>query len=415
MVLLAKGGAAAFHEFGDAAHRAGLITKSEVIAPMRELDDKITELRASIERLGTELIANFAGPALKSAMESFLGYLKLIAYWADLLDEAVKTLNFQPILDAFTPGTLQNVRTRLAIGGSPISPTRTAQDIPAGMTAGAVKKGAAGGGPGPVDLGGASKTETAYQRETEAIQDKIAAMQTERATLGLAAGPTAEFQARQELIAAATEKGATLTALQTAEINKLAQAAGIAATALESAKAKLDAMNEAQKAFASEMSGAFEGLIVDGKTLNETFADILDNLARMLIQAAIAGTGPLAGLLGTAAAPGTGGAGGLAGILAGAMAGGGSISRGRAYLVGEKGPEIIVPKVAGQVISNDKLRAAGGAGGGVVLNMPVNISAPGADPAQLMRVAAELSALRADVPRQVRAGFATIQGRRQRV
>lgn len=55
-------------------------------------------------------------------------------------------------------------------------------------------------------------------------------------------------------------------------------------------------------------------------------------------------------------------------IFGGARAEGGPVMGGRAYLVGERGPEIVVPGMSGTVIPNHALRAGGRGGGGTVQN-----------------------------------------------
>ena len=59
----------------------------------------------------------------------------------------------------------------------------------------------------------------------------------------------------------------------------------------------------------------------------------------------------------------------LKGLGGGARASGGPVYTGRPYLVGEKGPEVIVPNGAGTVLPNGTRMAAGG--GGVTLNVNV--------------------------------------------
>ena len=56
------------------------------------------------------------------------------------------------------------------------------------------------------------------------------------------------------------------------------------------------------------------------------------------------------------------------------LANGGRASAGRSYLVGERGPEIFTPKSSGTVIPNNQI---GGAGGGIVNNINVNVEAGG--------------------------------------
>lgn len=68
--------------------------------------------------------------------------------------------------------------------------------------------------------------------------------------------------------------------------------------------------------------------------------------------------------------------GGLFGVFAGGKAGGGSVSAGTPYLVGEKGPELFIPSVGGTIIPN------GTAGQQIIYN----IDARGADPTVEFRI-----------------------------
>lgn len=86
---------------------------------------------------------------------------------------------------------------------------------------------------------------------------------------------------------------------------------------------------------------------------------IAEALAKAALQAALFGEGPMAG-------QGAGGGllGGILGSLfkgfGGARALGGPVSANTPYLVGERGPEIIVPRSAGQVIPNNRIGGGGG-------------------------------------------------------
>ncbi len=46
------------------------------------------------------------------------------------------------------------------------------------------------------------------------------------------------------------------------------------------------------------------------------------------------------------------------------FAGGGNVSRGGAYVVGEKGPELFVPSMGGRIVPNGAAQASAWAGGG---------------------------------------------------
>ena len=77
--------------------------------------------------------------------------------------------------------------------------------------------------------------------------------------------------------------------------------------------------------------------------------------------------------------------------LSGARANGGPVGGGRAYLVGERGPEIFVPGATGQITSNENLNKAlgsGGSGNSVVINQTNNFDGNGADNEKLARMVA---------------------------
>lgn len=102
--------------------------------------------------------------------------------------------------------------------------------------------------------------------------------------------------------------------------------------------------------------------------LGKTALSVLDQIAAEAVRGGITA---LVG--GGASASGLGGL--LAGLLNGApgRATGGPVSPGRAYLVGERGPELFVPTAAGAV------RAAAGSDGGRTINVAISIRAGAGD------------------------------------
>lgn len=77
--------------------------------------------------------------------------------------------------------------------------------------------------------------------------------------------------------------------------------------------------------------------------------------------------------------------------LSGARANGGPVGGGRAYLVGERGPEIFVPGASGQITSNENLNKAlgsSGSGNSVIINQTINFDGNGADDEKLARMVA---------------------------
>ncbi len=112
------------------------------------------------------------------------------------------------------------------------------------------------------------------------------------------------------------------------------------------------------KSIASGVSDNLTAAIMQTKTLGEAAKSILNDLSSSLIKL---GVNTLLSKI-----PGFGG---LPSLLP--RANGGPVKKGGNFLVGEKGPELFVPKRSGTIIPNDKL-----AGGGST-NISVNVDASG--------------------------------------
>ena len=128
----------------------------------------------------------------------------------------------------------------------------------------------------------------------------------------------------------------------------------------EEAKKLNDAFKKIGEDIAVGISDALVDAINGTRTLGEAARSIINNLANDLLRLGINTLLKSTGI-------------GLFANLPG-LANGGPASAGRSYLVGEKGPEIFTPKRSGTVISNNQI---GGAGGGIVNNINVNVSAEG--------------------------------------
>lgn len=112
-----------------------------------------------------------------------------------------------------------------------------------------------------------------------------------------------------------------------------------------------------QQQFMTDMQDQLKNGLLDAIVAGESFADVLSNIAqqfaRAALEAALFNSGPMA----------SGGGGGLLGGVIGSLfggfrAGGGSVSSGRAYVVGENGPELMVPGVSGTVLNQSQIQRA---------------------------------------------------------
>lgn len=149
--------------------------------------------------------------------------------------------------------------------------------------------------------------------------------------------------------------GSTMTYAQA--IAALGDAAKAKVIADQQQAEALDAVAERQQFMAQVQDDLKNGLldsIVAGESFSDVLANVADMLAKAALQAALFNEGPFA----------SGGGGsflgalfktGIGSIFGGARAMGGPVNANTPYLVGERGPEIIVPRSAGQVIPNHNL------------------------------------------------------------
>lgn len=157
-------------------------------------------------------------------------------------------------------------------------------------------------------------------------------------------------------------------------------------TAIDDFNDKLRESQDFARDFAATFEGAFETALLDGR-LGDALTGLLDDLATMIIRLTV--IKPLAESI----ASSLGGGGGLGGLLSGivtsvfggARANGGPVTGGRAYLVGERGPELFVPKVSGAIAPNSSLGSS----------VTVNIDARGAGDPAAVRLAARQAVLEA--------------------
>lgn len=111
---------------------------------------------------------------------------------------------------------------------------------------------------------------------------------------------------------------------------------------------------------ASTVSNAFMGLIDGSKKVKDVLKDLLSQVSSMLLNQGIKT------LLGGLGGGGLGGIGSFIGKLFGFKANGGPVRANKPYIVGERGPELMVPGSSGSVVSNAEL-AKGERGGQAIV------------------------------------------------
>jgi hypothetical protein len=133
----------------------------------------------------------------------------------------------------------------------------------------------------------------------------------------------------------------------------------------------MDGLRDSAKGFLDDLRegvGVWDAL----KSAADNFADVLFELAaRKIIEQLFGQQGQSGG-----GSSGDAIGGFLGAIFGGARAGGGDVMSGRAYLVGEQGPEMFVPRTSGTVVPSNETRRAMGGGNSVSQYNQFSFAAP---------------------------------------
>ena len=153
-----------------------------------------------------------------------------------------------------------------------------------------------------------------------------------------------------------------------------ADASGLEAP-LKQAENRMDAFSK--KSSDSLKKGLLESL-KEGKAELSNFSDLMGELAGQFAGNALGGLLP-GESSGIASAIGST----VSGLFG--KAGGGTVSPHRPTLIGERGPEVFVPKVAGSVVPNHRIGMPGGSGVTVNNNFSISAGVAGTVKSELMR------------------------------
>ena len=235
------------------------------------------------------------------------------------------------------------------------------------------------------------KMEGKWARWEETVRKRIAALKEERAIIGLGTAEKERSNLTLEFESFLRKNNIQLTKEERAERMKLIETAYQEAKATEQLKMAWASFWEGMDIFKNAISSAFDKLMDGTFKLKDALRDLVKQFAKMAINKAFLS------IFGSSTQPGAFNFASLFG-LGGGKSGGGDVNTGMVYPVGENGPELFAPRVPGQIISNQSVKAmSNGNGGGP---MVVNINAPGADAAALARVQAEVRTLDATLERR---------------
>lgn len=264
---------------------------------------------------------------------------------------------------------------RIGAGLSRPKPVSLKQ-FPVAGDAGGGKKGGGGGGSATLDQ---------YQREIEQIQKRTAALVQEATLVGQSAFAADKARVAFELLEAAKQAGIETTPQLTAEVDRLSTAYAQANETLRATQEAQQTLNDLAQFTGDILSGFFSDIVSGGENAEKALMRLVKSLADAALQAALLGQGPLASLFGLKGANGA--VGGLLGaIFGGFRASGGPVSAGRPYIVGENGPELMVPGRSGMVVPNDVVRAAASSPSGGTTVVVNQTFAPGVSSRDLANI-----------------------------
>jgi len=172
-------------------------------------------------------------------------------------------------------------------------------------------KAAKGGGGG----GGSKEKLDAYEKELIAIEKRTKALQLDAEMEGKSTFEKERAKAVLDLETAAKKANIVVTDEMRAAIERAAVGYANAKVKVEEVKKAIDGVNDASKFFGDAITDSLEDLIINGGKAEDVMKSLVKQLAKAALQAALMGSGPLAGVFGTAATGG--GAGGLFGLAAG--------------------------------------------------------------------------------------------------
>lgn len=140
----------------------------------------------------------------------------------------------------------------------------------------------------------------------------------------------------------------------------------------EQLQAKTDKVSDSARELGLTFSSAFEDAVVGGKRLQDVLAGVAQDLARMALRKGV--TEPALNWLTSNGGTLLSSAGSwLTRMFGGFFADGGSPPVGKVSIVGERGPELFVPKSAGTIIPNHMLGGSG-VSNSVAVNVTINQS-----------------------------------------
>tara|TARA_R110002073_G_scaffold68128_3_gene169219 strand:+ start:9420 stop:11414 length:1995 start_codon:yes stop_codon:yes gene_type:complete len=232
----------------------------------------------------------------------------------------------------------------------------------------------------PKERPGNSESIVAYHDAIDQIEALTQASKVEADQLGKTGAAIARQNAELEIYTELNKQGREVTDSQRKAINEVLDAYEAQAAATERTIAEFEKLDAIADQFAEDFGAIFIDSLGRGEDAIGALVNTFKNaLLKMAVDAAIInplkslfspkGGNLLGSIFGSVGSLFSGGGSSISSQtrgLGGAYADGGNPPVGKISMVGERGPELFIPKQSGTIIPNHKL---GGSGGGVVINV----------------------------------------------
>ncbi|WP_029042563.1 phage tail tape measure protein [Cucumibacter marinus] len=396
MVEVLKGGADELARTAQKARELGIVVDNELIARAEDLNDEFTTATKVMDIQFKQTLIDLAPILIESAK------------WAGNLARAIRDISdaMQSLegpgagrggnqslyehLRATDPKAWNQLRSD--IQGAFYDVPRT--DFYEGFNFGPdgnilVDRGGSSGGSGGGSSGSRNDAAAKAIKEAEAVQQLIDGLEFELSLIGRT---DTEKRVMNELRAA----GAAATDKEREQIVELVQAIKLENTEIERMK---DLMQEAEGMAQSFASSLVDDLL-SGATATEALSNAFRNLASQLLK--MATNQLISSMFDSFGLPGAGQSGFTFG---GARAEGGPVSSGRAYLVGERGPELFMPRQSGAIVPNQSLAASSNTGGQITVSVSTEVRNGNLVPT-IAKVSGEVAGkqIKQQVPAMIRRG-----------
>lgn len=260
---------------------------------------------------------------------------------------------------------------------------------------------AAPAGKGKGKGGGRGGKTDAFQSEIRQIRERTELLLAETSAQALLNPLVNDYEyaitkasATQELLNFAKRAGLEVTPQLKGKIDELAEGyanATVEANKLAEKQSDLKRSAEEFNALGKDVLGGFISDLKNGTSAADALANALNKIGDKLLDMALNSL--------FSSKSGGGGIGGfLASLFGGFRANGGPVGGGKAYVVGERGPELFMPGQAGSIIPNIPNMTGGGQSGSVVVNFNPVIDNRGASVEAVARNEMQIEKLKRDLP-----------------